>query len=316
MTKHFLYPFFCAYLFFLPAACPGNPPDSVALEMLAQFENTCPQKSDFFEHIDPQNYIDNVRRRLYEPEKFCQGFGSQFCGPSLLLVNLLLLHQQQAYVQLMIDLFQHGKAIYYNGKDSVLLSPDAQTRSFAGNIYAGEKKSEIKYREEKGQQYVAHSELLSDNHADQVLLLSLKHRYPGPIGNGSLKKGALTKYLHFASTLFKQFKTITRDFFHAKFMAKGGAIHDMRPSDRRTMAEITEACKAGKTVFLMVDAGYFRGKRALLLWGSHYIRIFDLQLHKKTIDFEMWDYGYRRWTRGYSKARFISAITGYIIIES
>jgi hypothetical protein len=54
----------------------------------------------------------------------------------------------------------------------------------------------------------------------------------------------------------------------------------------------------------------------LLLWGSHYIRVFDLHVHQKTIDFEMWDYGYRRWVKGYDKARFISAITGYLIIES
>ena len=315
MKKHLLFTFFCAYFFFSPA-CFGSSPDRVALEMLAQFENTYPQKSDFFENIDPQNYIDNVRRRLYEPEKFCQGFGSQFCGPSLLIVNLLLLRNQKAYVQLMIDLFQQGKAIYYNGKDSLLLSPDAQTRSFAGRIYDGERKSETEYRKKKGQQYVAHSELLSDNHADQVLLLSLKHRYPGLIGNGSFKEGVLSKYLHFASTLFKQFKIITKDFFHMKFIAKGGAIHDMRPSDRRTMAEITEACKAGKILFLMVDAGYFRKERAVLLWGSHYIRVFDLHIYQKTIDFEMWDYGYRRWVRDYNKARFISAITGYLIIES
>ncbi|MDR0738505.1 MAG: hypothetical protein LBF39_05470 [Prevotellaceae bacterium] len=313
--KHFLFIFFCLYLLFLPA-CLGNAPDSVALEMLARFEETHPQKSEYFENINPQNYIDNIRRRLYEPEKFCQGFGSQFCGPSILIVNLLLLRNQKAYTQLMIDLFRHGKAVYYNGKDSVLLSPDAQTRSFAGRIYDGEKKSETEYREMKGQQYVTHSELLSDNQADQVLLLSLKHRYPGLIGSGSFKKGALSKRLHFASTLFKQLKVIARDFFHANFTAKGGAIHDMRPSDRRTMTEITEACKAGKTLFLMVDAGYFRESRELLLWGSHYIRIFDLQVHKKTIDFEMWDYGYRRWVKGYSKARFISAVTGYLIIES
>jgi hypothetical protein len=312
--KHFVFTFASLYLLFLPA-CFGNAPDSVALKMLVQFEDTHPQKSEYFEHVDPQNYIDNIRRRLYEPEKFCQGFGSQFCGPSILIVNLLLLHNREAYVQLMIDLFQHGRAVYYNGKDSVLLAPDAQTRSFAGRIYDGEKKSETEHREKKGLQYVTHSELLSDNQADQVLLLSLKHRYPGLIGNGSFKKGALSKYLRFASTLFKQLKAITRDFFHANFMAKGGAIHDMRPSDRRTMAEITEACKAGKILFLMVDAGYFREKRDLLLWGSHYIRVFDLQMHQKTIDFEMWDYGYRRWVKGYSKARFISAITGYLIIE-
>ena len=312
--KHFLFTFAGLYLLCLPA-CFGNAPDSVALEMLARFEDTRPQKSEYFEQVDPQNYIDNIRRRLYAPEKFCQGFGSQFCGPSILIVNLLLLHNQKAYVQLMIDLFQHGKAVYYNGKDSVWLAPDAQTRSFAGRIYDGEKKTETEYREKRGRQYVIHSELLSDNHADQVLLLSLKHRYPGMIGNGSFKKGALSKYLRFASTFFKQFKVIARDFFHVNFTAKGGAMHDMRPSDRRTMTEITEACNAGKTLFLMVDAGYFREKREVLLWGSHYIRIFDLHIHQKTIDFEMWDYGYRRWVKDYSKSRFVSAITGYLIIE-
>jgi hypothetical protein len=298
----------------LPAGA-GNPPDSVALEMLVQFEATQPQKSEYFDHVDPQNYSDNIRRRLYEPWNFCQGFGSQFCGPSVLIVNLLLTQNQKGYVQLMIDLFQHGKAVYYNGKDSILLAPDAQTRSFAGRIYAGNKKSESKCREEKGRHYVAHSELLSDNHADQVLLLSLKYRYPGLIGNGSFEQKGLSKYLHFASTLFKQFKMIAKEFFQVKFIAKGGAIHDMRPSDRRTMTDITEACEAGKLILLMVDAGYFRGERELLLWGSHYIRIFDLHVHKKTIDFEMWDYGYRRWIKDYSKARFISSITGYLIID-
>jgi hypothetical protein len=313
MMKYF-FTFFCIYLFCLPAGA-GNLPDSAALEMLAQFDRAHPQKSEYFEHVDPQNYSDNIRRRLYAPLNFCQGFGSQFCGPSLLIVNLLLIHNQKAYVQLMIDLFQHGKAVYYNGKDSVLLAPDAQTRSFAGRIYAGNKKSEPTCREKKGQQYVAHSELLSDNHADQVLLLSLKHRYPGLIGNGSFEQNGLSKYLHFSSTLFKQFVAMTEEFFQVKFTAKGGAIHDLRPSDQRTMDDITEACKTGKTLLLMIDAGYFREKRELLLWGSHYIRIFDLHVHKETIDFEMWDYGYRRWVKDYSKARFINSITGYLIVD-
>jgi hypothetical protein len=314
MMKYFLLAFFCVYLFFLPA-CFGNAPDSVALDMLTRFENTHPQESEYFDHVDPQNYIDNIRRRLYEPSKFCQGFGSQFCGPSLLIVNLLLLRNQKAYVQLMLDLFQSGEAVYYNGKDSILLAPDAQTRSYAGRIYDGQERSEMESREKKGQQYVAHSELLSNNHADQVLLLSLKHRYPGLIGKNFFTISGFSRYLHFASTLFKQFKTIAGEFFHVKFTAKGGAIHDMRPSDRRTLADITDACRDGKIVFLMVDAGYFREERNLLLWGSHYIRIFDLQVYKKTIDFEMWDYGYQRWIKGYNKARFISSITGYLIIE-
>jgi hypothetical protein len=216
----------------------------------------------------------------------------------------------------MIDLFQHGQAVYYNGKDSVLLAPDAQTRYFAGQIFAGEKKSEVAQRERKGQQYVAYSELLSNNHADQTLLLSLKQRYPGLLGKRSFGQGSLSKKLNFASTMFKQFKTISDDFFRAKFTAKGASTHDMRPSDTRTMAELATACKDGKAVFLMVDAAFFREQRPLLLWGSHYIRLFDLQVDKRTIDFEMWDYGYRRWVRDFNKTRFIKAITGYVIIES
>jgi hypothetical protein len=307
---------FAGVYFLCPPACFGHQPDSAALALLTRFESTHPQKSDYFENIDPANYIDNIRRRLCEPWKFCQGFGSQFCGPSTLIVDLLLINNPKAYVQLMVDLFQHGQAAYYNGKDSVLLAPDAQTRSFGGQIFAGEKKSEIAYRERKGQQYMAHSELLSDNHADQVLLLSLKQRYPGLLGKHSFKQGSLYKKLNFASTMFKQFKTISDDFFRAKFAAKGASTHDMRPSDARTIAELTAACKAGKAVFLMVDAAYFREQRPLLLWGSHYIRLFDLQAGNKNVDFEMWDYGYRRWVRDFSKTRFIKAITGYIIIES
>jgi hypothetical protein len=30
----------------------------------------------------------------------------------------------------------------------------------------------------------------------------------------------------------------------------------------------------------------------------------------------MWDYGYRRWIKDFSKTRFIKAITGYVIVES
>ena len=315
MMKRRLFIFAGVFFFCLPA-CFGHQPDSVALAILSRFESAHPQKSDYFEHVDAENYIDNIRRRLYEPWRFCQGFGSQFCGPSALIVDLLLVNNQAAYVQLMVDLFLHGQAVYYNGRDSVLLAPDAQTRHFAGKLFEGEKKTETAQREKKGQQYVAHSELLSHNHADQVLLLSLKQRYPGPLGKRSFKQGAHAKKLNFASTTFKQFKTIAVDFFHAKFTAKGASMHDMRPSDNRTMAELVAACKAGKAVFLMLDAEYFRKERQLLLCGSHYIRLFDLQPGKKTVDFEMWDYGYQRWVRDFSKVRFIKAITGYVIIDS
>jgi hypothetical protein len=313
--KRYLFIFTCIFFFCVPP-CFGRQPDSVALALLARFEATHPQKSEYFENVDPENYIDNIRRRLYDPWKFCQGFGTQFCGPSTLIADLLLVNNQAAYVQLMVDLFQHGQAFYNNGKAPVLLAPDAKTRYFAGRIFDGEKKSEIARREKKGQQYAAHSELLSDNHADQVLLLSLKQRYPGPLSKHSFKQGALSRKLNFASTVFKQFKTMAVDFFQVKFTARGASMHDMRPSDKRAMAELAAACKAGKAVFLMIDAEYFRKERPLLLCGSHYIRLFDVQYGKKTVDFEMWDYGYRRWVRDFSKNRFIKAITGYIIIES
>jgi hypothetical protein len=305
---------FLGFLIVLPP-CTAHQPDSVALAMLNRFERTHPPQSDYFKNVDVENYIDNIKRRLYEPEKFCQGFGTQFCGPSSLIVHALLLKNQAGYVKLMIDLFCEGKAAYYGGKDTVWLTPDAQTQSFAGRIYDQGKANETERRKKRGLQYVEHSELLSNNHADQVILLSLKHHYPGPISNGLFKAGDASRQLHFASTLFQQFKVMAGDFFQLKFTARGGAVHDMRPPDGKTMKELEAACKAGKVVLLMVDVGCFRKTREVMLWGSHYMRVYDMQIQKNTIDFEMWDYGYRRWIKGYSKSRFIKSITGYLIIE-
>jgi hypothetical protein len=303
----------CIYFSFL-LDCFAQP-DSSALLLLKQFEDKQPQKSIYFEHVDTENYIDNIKRRIYNPENFNQGFGSQFCGPATLIANLLLT-DQQGYVKLMIDLYEQGNAIYFNGKDSVRLTPDEQTRSYAGRIYDGAKYTEKEYRIKKSKNYfVEHSEFLSNNHADQTILLSLKYHYQGIGSKGSYRAGDITKKLGYASTLFKQFKQIAEEFFKVNMVAQGAAMHDMIPSNKKMLTMLIEACKAGKIVFIMVDGPYFRKETNFLTWGSHYIRIFDIEPHKTTIDFEMWDYGYRRWVKGYNRRRFSESISGYLIIE-
>ncbi len=315
---------YCLLLFitvsFYTAA--GNPAqkqpqdDSVAMVLIEQFEQSHPQGSAYFKNIDTKNFIDNIKRRLIAPEKFCQGFGAQFCGPAALIANTLISENPVGYVQLMIDFYNQGEAVYFNGRDSIRLAPDERTRSYAGRILDGEDEPEVRKRAKKGSQYVGNSELLSENDADQLILLCLKYRYPGLFGRGTFQRGDATKKLGFGSTMFKQFTRIADEFFALKFIAKGATMHDFLPSPSTVWATLTEACAQQKTIYLMVDGPYFRQQSEFVFWGSHFVRLFAVHDNGKTVDLDIWDYGYRRWILNYSRERFFEALTAYLIVEN
>ncbi len=308
--------FFCilltAYCILPTAHC--QPADTAAWALIEAFEQSNPQGSPYFEHLDTHNFIDNIKRRLTAPDKFCQGFGTTFCGPSVLLVNNLIAPQPAKYVQLLLDLYQHGETVYFNGRDSIHVAPDEMTRSFVGRLMNRE--LEIKTREEKkGAQYAGNSELLSDNHADQMIILCVKYRYSGLFGKNKFREGDADRTLGFGSTIFTQFKSMNRDFFGLQHISKGASLHNFLPSPKRVWADLSTACAEGKAVYLMVDADYFRELTELVLWGSHYVHLYDFRDNGDTVDLEIWDYGYRRWLRDYKKTRFYNALTGYLIVS-
>jgi len=289
--------------------------DSLAMALIERFEYTYPQGSIYFKNIDTRNFIDNIKRRIIAPDKFCQGFGAQFCGPATLIANTLIAENPVGYVQLMIDFYNHGEAVYFNGKDSIRLAPNEQTRSYAGRILEGAKEPEVKKRMTKGREYVENCELLSENDADQLILLCLKYRYPGVFGRGTFQRGDAIKKLGFGATMFKQFTQIVGDFFALQYTAKGASLHDFLPSRKKVWATLQEACTQNKTIYLMVDGPYFRKQTAFVFWGSHFIRLFAIRDNGKTIDLDIWDYGYRRWIIGYDRERFFDALTAYLIVE-
>jgi len=157
--------------------------------------------------------------------------------------------------------------------------------------------------------------LLSENDADQLILLCLKYRYPGLFGRGTFQRGDATKKLGFGATMFKQFTQIADEFFALKYTAKGLTLHDFLPSQKKVWATLQQACAQNKTIYLMVDGPYFRKQSEFVFWGSHFIRLFAVRDNGKTIDLDIWDYGYRRWITGYSRERFFDALTAYLIVE-
>jgi hypothetical protein len=289
--------------------------DSIAMALVERFEQTRPQGSPYFKNIDTRNFIDNMKRRIIAPYKFCQGFGSQFCGPAALIANTLIEGNPVGYVQLMIDFYNQGEAVYFNGKDSIRLAPDEQTRSYAGRILEGKNEPEAKRRLRRGLEYANNSELLSENDADQLILLCLKYRYPGLFGRGTFQRGDATKRVGFGATMFRQFTLIAGEFFALQYIAKGASLHDFLPLSKKVWTTLQEACAQNKTVYLMVDGPYFRKQSEFVFWGSHFIRLFDVRDNGKTIDLDIWDYGYRRWVTGYDRERFFSALTAYLIVE-
>lgn len=290
-------------------------PDSTAWALIEGFEQSRPEKSPYFKHLNTEKFIDNIKRRLIAPQKFCQGFGAQFCGPSALIANNLIATNPVGYVQLLLDFYRQGEAVYFNGRDSIRLAPNERTRSFVGRILDGELIPESRIREWKGDEFVANSELLSENEADQMIILCLKYRYPGVFGRGTFQKGDATKKLGFGSTMFKQFMLIAGEFFALDYTAKGASMHDCLPSPEKVWPVITGACATEKTVYLMVDGPYFRNNSEFVLWGSHFIRLHAIHDRGDKIDLEIWDYGYRRWIHDYKKSRFFDALTGYLIVE-
>jgi len=290
--------------------------DSLAMALIETFEQGYPQGSAYFKNIDTKNFIDNIKRRITAPDKFCQGFGAQFCGPAALIANTLIAENPIGYVQLMIDFYNHGEAVYFNGRDSIRLAPDERTRSYAGRILEGVNEPEVKKRQWKGSEYVNNSELLSENDADQLILLCLKYRYPGLFGRGTFQRGDATKKLGFGATMFKQFTQIAGEFFALQYTAKGASLHDFLPSQKKVWKTLLEACAQNKTIYLMVDGPYFRKQSEFVFWGSHFIRLFAIRDNGKTIDLDIWDYGYRRWIIGYKRERFFDALTAYLIVDN
>lgn len=242
------------------------------------------QQSPWFIHVGPADFIDNLERRIADPDAMTQGKGTNFCGPVLLASQLFITYDPVGYVTFMVSLYKDGTASYYNGTSSVCIKPSPEIRDASGWLPNGRNGS------------VEGSEALSDNPADQMLLLVIKEKY-NTIG-GKFRMGRQDRY--WAGSTFKNVVYIAEHFLGYTYEATGSTFGGSDWNSNGTNAYIKlikDGIASGKVAVLFLNGPIWRNQRHIAfknLTGTHFVRIHDITVSGDYVTIDMWDYGKRR----------------------
>lgn len=245
------------------------------------------QQSTHFKSISPQALLDNLEANIKEPERLCQGYGTNFCGGAQIATQLIS-KDPVGYVNLMVDLYNQSSASYNNGSGTINISA-SDNISGAGNLkYGGKYKGTTD---------------LSSNPADQLLLLGIANSNKDWLNafSGSYSfdaaKGQGDENGMWASTSFEKFKKMAgANLLGYQINAKGGTLHGGTAGPFSNMSN-DEVLNYFNQQLTQGNVTIFR-----VPWESsfpiptHFIRIHGIKLapDKKQFILDQWDYGKRQ----------------------
>lgn len=241
-------------------------------------------QSTYFTHVGPNDFIDNLQRRIDNPDAMSQGLGTNFCGPVVIMSQLFMRYDPVGYVTFMVSLYKDGAASYYNGKETICIKPSSAIRDASGWLPNGRNG------------YVEGSEALSDNPADQMLLLVIKEKY-NTIG-GKFRMGRQDRY--WAGSTFKNVVWIAEHFLGYSYEATGSTFGgaDWNSNGRNAWIKLVkDGIASGKVCVLFLNGPIWRNQKHIAfknLTGTHFVRIHDITVSGDYVTLDMWDYGKRR----------------------
>ncbi|MFV0606412.1 MAG: hypothetical protein ACK5NK_11290 [Niabella sp.] len=224
-------------------------------------------KSKYWPHIDPDQFLLNLKTFTIEPLAFYEGKATNFCAYSA-LTYIPLEYDPLGFSKFMITLYKYGKANMGNTS----FKPSKAVREEAG---------QIKY---KG--------ALDINPAGQMWFLALADKFKGYLNifNRNFDKGDENTF--WASTNYAKFNRMLRQLFLVKTKAKGADL--FRPKLNDITAYMADEVSKGMVFVYLNNKKLYRKSHAkpVISTPTHFVMLVGAKrLNDDMVEFVYWDYG-------------------------
>lgn len=222
--------------------------------------------SSFWPNINPELFLQNLKKNIRNPISIYPGKGTNFCGYGA-LTYLFLQDDPLGYATLLIQLYQDGKAKFRN----VYFDPSPAVKLAAG---------QLKY---KG--------LLDINPAEQMWFLTLAGHFKGYLNIFNRKYDPGDEDRFWASVNYAKFNRMAKSLLHYKVRARGADL--MRPKGIDLYNYITEAMKTGPVVLFINNRIVHKKDHVTIKLGvpTHFIVVEKISKTDDVITMMYWDYG-------------------------
>ena len=248
----------------LPADTSSTSSFKNAVVFLDKLEKLEP--SPYWPHIQPALFLQNLKTNIRQPLSPYQGRGTNFCGYGA-FTYLLLKDDPLGYVQLLLQLYQKGRAEYAG----IMFNPSNPVRVAAGNL---------KF---KG--------ILDIRPAEQMWYLCLADHFKGYLNIFNRQYDPGDEDLFWASVNYAKFNRMLQKMLHFKVQAKGGDI--IRPHTGDLFGYITQKLATGQVILFINNRLVHKKNHTKLKLGvpTHFIVLDEITKTGNTITLTYWDYG-------------------------
>ena len=222
--------------------------------------------SSFWPNINPELFLQNLKKNIRNPISIYPGKGTNFCGYGA-LTYLFLQDDPLGYATLLIQLYQDGKVKFGN----VYFDPSPAVKLAAG---------QLKY---KG--------LLDINPAEQMWFLTLAGHFKGYLNIFNRKYDPGDEDRFWASVNYAKFNRMAKSLLHYKVRSRGADL--MRPKGIDLYNYITEAMKTGPVVLFINNRIVHKKDHVTIKLGvpTHFIVAEKISKADDAITLTYWDYG-------------------------
>jgi hypothetical protein len=227
-------------------------------------------QSIFWTHVNPQDFLENIKRNVQHPLQLSTGRGTNFCAYGALSYTCLK-NEPLRYVQCMLDLYKNGEAKYRN----IRFKPSKAIFKAAGQIiFSGD---------------------LDKNHADQIWYLSLAHKFKGYVNwlHWRYKPGAENTF--WAACNLAKFNRMLRRMCKYKVRSKGSDL--IQPHIENLVAYLQHKLTVGE-VYLYLNNAILRKKNHnefKRMVPTHFVVLYNIHWNEENgkIVMEYWDGDYK-----------------------
>lgn len=224
--------------------------------------------SAYWPNIQPDLFLQNVKRNITGPLSIYEGSYLNFCGYAAL--SYIPLHYDPVgYLKFILELYTNGKAQY--GK--IYFQPSQAVMKAAGTI---------KF---KG--------ILDINHADQMWFLALADHFKGYLNWIDSKYNPGDERKFWAVVNFAKFNRMISTLFNYNVHSIGSDIMRIKMDD--VYSYLKKQLETGIT-FMYVDNYILTLKKHHFLrpaFPTHFIVLLDINYSDGLINMTYWDYGFR-----------------------
>lgn len=264
-----LYVIICLFLFFNVPVCLRSQTtvNSKQQKALTLIQKTRLERNNVWSAIDPQLFLQNLKRNTEQPAFLYAGRNTNFCAFAV-IGYMLSKEDPLKYAEFMIDLYKTGKAEYAG----VTYQPSAAVRQRVGRIlYEGE---------------------LDRNDADQMLFFTLADHFKGYLNifHRNYKEGRELTF--WAATNLAKFNDMLRVTMKAEIQCVGYDL--IRVKLKNPTAYLQEKLALGD-VFLYLNNSILRKKSHRKFKRhvpTHYVVLKNIQEENGIITMTYWDAGF------------------------